>query len=79
MKAYKTFLTIGASKNITLSHLPFDPGQQVEVVLLETKENKKANIDSFKKLFKKTQSLAHVKKISEEDIEKEIQAYRASA
>ena len=79
MKAYKTFSTVDASQNITLSDLPFAPGQKIEVLLLETQKDTKSNITTLKKLFKKTQSLAHVKKITEEDIEKEIRAYRSIA
>ncbi len=78
MKAYKTFSIVDALQNITLSDLPFAPGQKVEVVLLESRKKTKSNITSLKKLFKKTQSLAHVKKITEEDIEKEIRAYRST-
>lgn len=77
MKAYKIFSTVDASQNITLSDLPFAPGQKVEVLLLETQKEKKPNISALKKLFTKTQALAHVKKITEEDIEKEIRAYRS--
>jgi hypothetical protein len=77
MKAFKTYFTIDESKNVTLSNLPFKTGQKIEAVLIEA-EDKKNIIDSFKTLFKKTQSLPHVKRISEQDIRNEIKAYRAS-
>ena len=72
MKAYKTILTVKNPKRLILSNLPFQSGQQVEVVLLQTQPVS----SSVKKLFKQTQTLPRIKNITEEDIEKEIAAYR---
>ncbi len=76
MKAYRTILTIKDPAKLVLSHIPFKSGQKVEIVVIETEEQK-TRIQELKHLFKETQSLPHIKKIEEKDILKEVQAYRS--
>lgn len=77
MKAYRRFLTIDDPKQIILADLPFQKGQQVEIVFLTKDEPESAHIDELSKLFKTTQSLPQVQKLSDEDIRAEIATYRS--
>lgn len=75
MKEYRTSLTIKDPKQVVLSDLPFSEGQEVEVVVV-AKDGIEARVRQFKDLLKATQSLPLVQSLSEEDIAREIEAYR---
>lgn len=77
MRAYKTYLTIQNPNKVVLSNLPFEPGQQVEIVVLANDENKSAQISELKSLLEETQSLPQVMSLTGEDIIAEIEAYRS--
>lgn len=78
MKAYRTYLTIKDPKQVVLSNVPFRPGQQVEIVLLAKDEDNSDRIQELRELFKTTQSLQQLQALSEEDILREIEAYRST-
>lgn len=76
MNAYKKYITIEDPNNTVLSGLPFQPGQQVEIIIL-AEENPRAEISQkFRNLFDKTQAIPGVQEITEEEIAVEIEAYR---
>lgn len=77
MKTYKKYVTITDPKNLTLSDLPFRPGQRVEVVVIAADEEREKRIEELRALLKKTQSLPAAKTVSEDMIAEEIAAYRA--
>jgi hypothetical protein len=77
MKAYRTYLTIEDPKQIILSNVPFRPGQQVEIVVLAADEDNVARVRELKDLFKDTQSLAQVQTLTEDEIVREVEAYRS--
>ncbi|HEV7397188.1 MAG TPA: hypothetical protein VGN86_11800 [Pyrinomonadaceae bacterium] len=76
MKEFRTSLTIKDPKQVVLSDLPFSEGQEVEVVVVA-----KVGIDArgrqLKDLLDATQSLPQVQALSEEDIAREVEAYRS--
>ena len=76
MTLYKKRLTIQEPNRIVLSDVPFQPGQEVEVVLRSIPEHA-ADLENLKTLFKKTQALPQVQTLTEDDIAAEIEAYRA--
>jgi len=76
MKAYRTYLTITDPERVVLSNIPFRPGEQVEVLLLAYSSESEESIQALKALFKETQSLPHIRKITEEEIIAEVVAYR---
>jgi len=76
MLAYKKNVTIKDKDSLTLTGLPFKPGQRVEVVII-AEEDQDANLAEVQALLKQTQSLPQARIISEADIEAEIAAYRA--
>jgi hypothetical protein len=77
MKACKKYVTIPDTKKLTLSDLPFRPGQRVEVVVIAEDEEREKSIEELRVLLRKTQSLPTVKTVTEDAIAEEIAAYRA--
>ncbi len=77
MRAYKKYVTIKDPKNLTLSDLPFRPGQRVEVVMISEDEDREKRAQELRALLKKTQSLPDAKAVSEDMIAEEIAQYRA--
>jgi hypothetical protein len=77
MKAYRIYLTIKDPKQIILSNLPFRPGQQVEIVVLATDEDNVTRVRQLKDLFKATQSLAQAQTLTEDEVMREVEAYRS--
>ncbi len=76
MKAYRTYLTVTDPKEIVISDAPFRTGEKVEIVVMTAEDNLKERVKELKALFKKTQSLPQIQALSEDDILREIEAYR---
>jgi predicted DNA-binding antitoxin AbrB/MazE fold protein len=51
MNAYKKYLTIDNSQQLTLSNLPFKPGQKVEVIIIQ--EDNESTEERLKELQEK--------------------------
>jgi len=78
MKAYRTYLTITDQKQIVLSNMPFRVGEKVEIVVLAAEDNNRAErVSQLQELFKETQSLPQAQTLSEDDISREVEAYRS--
>lgn len=78
MKAYRTYLTIIDPKRIVLSNMPFRAGEKVEIVVLAAEDNNRAErVRQLQDLFKETQSLPQAQTLSEDDILREVEAYRS--
>ncbi len=77
MKAYRTYLTITDPKQVILSDTPFRAGDKVEVVVLAAEDSTGAErVHQLQDLFKTTQSLPQAQALSDEDIRREVEAYR---
>ncbi|MGD9562313.1 MAG: hypothetical protein AB7F88_10095 [Pyrinomonadaceae bacterium] len=77
MKAYKTYTTVSDSKQLVLSNVPFRVGEKVEIVVLTAENGERAErVRRLKNLFQETQSLPQVQVLSEDDILREVEAYR---
>jgi hypothetical protein len=76
MLAYKQYVTIKDPAKMELTNLPFHKGQRVEVVMI-AEDDKLAQVDELRALFKTTQALPQVQAISEDMIAEEIEKYRA--
>ena len=77
MKAYKTYSIITDSKQVILSDVPFRVGEKVEIIVRGAEEdNRKQRVRELKALFKETQSLPQIQTLSENDILREVEAYR---
>ena len=77
MKAYKTYSTVTNSKQVVLSDVPFRVGEKVEIVVLTTENGERSErVRKLKNLFRETQNLPQIQAISEDDILREVEAYR---
>lgn len=77
MQAYQTQVVITDPEHLVLTGLPFKVGQQVEVIIKEKKQPlTELELAALDQLFAKTQAVAQTEAITEEDIAREIDAYR---
>ncbi len=76
MNTYRKRLIVQDSKQIVLSDVPFQTGQEVEVILRSTERPAIERKNDLRVLLKKTQSLPQIQTLTEEDILAEIEAYR---
>ncbi len=77
MIAYRQYATVQKSKQIVLSDVPFQPGQQVEVVVLAEEGQSVNFVRELREVLQVTQELPQAQAISEDEIAAEIAAYRA--
>ena len=76
MNTYRKRLVVQDPKQIVLSDVPFQTGQEVEVILRSTERPAIERKNDLRALLKKTQSLPQIQTLTEEDILAEIEAYR---
>ena len=76
MNTYRRRLVVQDPKQIVLSDVPFQTGQEVEIILRSIEQPTVEQKNELRALLKKTQSLPQVQTITEEDILAEIEAYR---
>ena len=58
--------------------MPFRVGEKVEIVVLAAEDSNRAErIRQLQELFKETQSLPQAQTLSEDDILREVEAYRS--
>ena len=68
MNAYKTYSVITDSKQVILSDMPYGVGDRVEVIVSRSEFGSRDDrVRKVKALFKKTQSLAEVRNLTEEE------------
>lgn len=79
MEAYRTYVTLEDSKQVVLKDLPFDAGQQVEILVLAQNSERETLSRELHALFKKTQVLPQTQSITDEEISAEIEAHRNNA
>ena len=77
MRAYRKYLTIDDPKQVTLSDLPFAPGECVEVVMIATESSPAVHLESLHTLLKTTQALPQARTLTDADIAAEVAAVRA--
>ncbi len=76
MNTYRRRLVVQDPKQIVLSDVPFQTGQEVEITLRSVEQPTVERKNELRALFKKTQSLPQIQTLTEEDILAEIEAYR---
>jgi len=77
MSGYRTILTVTDPRQIVVNDVPFDVGQQVEVILVPAGVDRARNVQQWRQLLKETQALPQVQSITDEEIEAEVAAYRS--
>jgi len=78
MQAYKTYVTIEPSRQIVLKDLPFAPGSQVEIVVIEAAPESEQILQQWQESNTRIRALATVENITEEEIQAEIDACRST-
>lgn len=76
MKAYRTYLTITDPKQIVIADVPFRKGEKVEIVVMAAEDNRQERVRELKALLKETQSLPQIQSLNEDDILREVEAFR---
>ncbi len=76
MDSYRTIDKVVEPGQVVVA-VPYAPGEIVEVVVRPTSEDRQERLRRFYELMKETQSLPQVQNLTDEDIEAEIEAYRA--
>ncbi|MDH5669060.1 MAG: hypothetical protein OEY86_13710 [Nitrospira sp.] len=76
MRAYRKYLTIENPKQVTLSDLPFEAGDCVEVVMIATELSPTAQLETLHTLLKTTQALPQARTLSDADLATEVAAVR---
>ena len=76
MNTYRRRLVVQDPKQIVLSDIPFQTGQEVEITLRSVEQPTVERKNDLRDLLKKTQSLPQIQTLTEEDILAEIEAYR---
>lgn len=76
MNTYRRRLVVQDPKQIVLSDIPFQTGQEVEIILRSIEQPTVERKNDLRDLLKKTQSLPQTRLLTEEDILAEIEAYR---
>ena len=77
MKSYKTHSTVQSSGQVILSDVPFNIGEEVDIVMVPSvKDRDEGYVADLKKLLKITQSLPNIRKLSEDEIVREIELFR---
>ena len=76
MNTYRRRLVVQDPKQIVLSDVPFQTGQEVEITLRSIEQPTVERKNDLRDLLKKTQSLPQIQTLTEEDILAEIEAYR---
>ena len=76
MNTYRRRLVVQDPKQIVLSDIPFQTGQEVEITLRSVEQPTVERKNNLRDLLKKTQSLPQIQTLTEEDILAEIEAYR---
>jgi len=76
MNGYIRQMTVNDPKQLILSDLPFQPGQEVEIQIKVVEKDRKALAQELQALFKELQSLQSSQELTEDDITAEIDADR---
>ena len=76
MNTYRRRLVVQDPKQIVLSDVPFQTGQEVEITLRSVEQPTVERKNELRDLLKKTQSFPQIQTLTEEDILAEIEAYR---
>ena len=76
MLAYRKKIVIQNPKQVVLTDLPFEPGQEVEIFVLQDDSNRARRVEELKTLFEETQALTQLQSITEEEIAGEVAACR---
>lgn len=76
MTPYRTTITVVDPNEIVLRNVPVQPGEQVEVMVRSCDPQRQEKLRKLRNLMQETQSLPQLQSLTEEELIKEIAAYR---
>ncbi len=78
MAAYETMLTVDKKGKLVLADLPFRPGQQVKITIVTAEGMDRSElVRRWKVLFKNMQASSQAGRLTDAEIDEEIESYRA--
>ncbi|MBH0199886.1 MAG: hypothetical protein HP497_10795 [Nitrospira sp.] len=78
MRAYRKYVVVEASGQVTLSDMPFQVGERVEVVVIADEPTPATNLTTLEQLLKTTQALPQARLLTDAEIAAEVAAVRTS-
>lgn len=78
MRAYRKYVVIEDSGQVTLSDMPFQAGERVEVVVIADEPIPATNRTTLEQLLKTTQALPQARLLTDAEIAAEVAAVRTS-
>jgi len=77
MKAYETTATVESTGQVRVSGVPFQPGTEVDVIVAAKRASVEEFAGAWEKLCREFRNTPHVNNITEEDVQEEMNDYRA--
>jgi hypothetical protein len=77
MKAFETTTTVAAQGDIRLIGVPFAPGTEVEVTINPKRKSAAEFVDAWEQVCREIRSQPAAKEVTDDEIQKEIEDYRA--
>ena len=77
MPAYETTATIDSGGELRLSDVPFEPGTQVDVFVMPKRASAEEQVAQWQRVCELIRSTPGISSITDEEIQKEIDDYRA--
>ena len=78
MRAYRTYVVVEDSGQVTLSDIPFQAGERVEVVVIADEPAPATTLTTLHHLLKTTQALPQARLLTDAEIAAEVAAVRTS-
>ncbi len=78
MAAYRKEMVIDDPNRVVLSHLPFEPGDHVEITIEKETPKPTSRIEEWDKSFEQTDRCPEIRRLTEEEVAEEIARIRAS-
>ncbi|MGB5594818.1 MAG: hypothetical protein WBM32_17420 [Crocosphaera sp.] len=76
MKSYQKSIKLETTSNLVLDDLPFQEGEEIEIIIIPKNQQRKELVAELKKLLKETQTLHSENPLTEAEIQAEIDAVR---
>ncbi|MBA5871701.1 MAG: hypothetical protein GDA68_17155 [Nitrospira sp. CR2.1] len=78
MRAYRTYVVVEDSGQVTLSDMPFQAGERVEVVVIADDPTSATKLGTLQQLLHTTQTLPQARLLTDAEIAAEVAAVRTS-
>ncbi len=76
MRAYRTYVVVEDSGQVTLSDMPFQAGERVKVVVIADEPTPATKLTTLEQLLKTTQALPQARFLTDAEVAAEVAAVR---